>query len=78
MTGIFVAHCEVSDQLANALPVGAKDKIDPVFGGTAPAAELSGIAAGSDLRVATQPEWPAAKITPYGHAKSTLLVLVWR
>jgi len=60
------------------LPVGAKDEIDPVFGGAAPAAELLCVAAGSDLRIATQPERPAATITPYGHAKLTLLVLVWR
>ena len=64
-----------SGQLANALPIGAEDQINPVFGGTAPAAELLAIAAGSDLRIATQPEWSAATITPYGHAKLTLLVL---
>lgn len=65
-----------SRQLANALPVGAKDKVDLVFGGAAPTAELFRIAPGSDLRIATKPKWPAATITTYGHAKSTLLVLI--
>jgi hypothetical protein len=64
-----------SRQLANAEPVGAENEVDPIFSGAAPAAELPGIAAGSDLRVAAQPKWPAATITTYGHAKSALLVL---
>jgi hypothetical protein len=69
------AHVPASRQLANAQPVGAQDEIDPIFGGAAPAAELFGIAPGSDLRMATKPKWAAATITTYGHAESTLLVL---